>query len=212
MDGVHAATMNPLTYDNLMYVLCKDIDRRHSGNAITSFVDGHASLINSSYAQELTIDWGTLPATITLSNGTLSYTTGTPVSTVSNTTVDAVSNVKLTFQMLSGTTNDNFGLANIGTLPAYSYAYGNFFQSAATNGSAVEWGFQNFNGPIYWQCLGYGNTNLNNTFVNPGKATDVYTMTRVNGTIHYYYNGIAEGGGTTAWYTSTTPLHVVCSF
>ncbi len=41
-DGIHAATSSPITYDNIaMYQT--DIDRRHTGSAIVSFIDGHVS-------------------------------------------------------------------------------------------------------------------------------------------------------------------------
>jgi prepilin-type N-terminal cleavage/methylation domain-containing protein len=39
-DGQHAATTSPVTYDNVLY-MPNDIDFRHSGIAIMSYVDGH---------------------------------------------------------------------------------------------------------------------------------------------------------------------------
>jgi prepilin-type N-terminal cleavage/methylation domain-containing protein/prepilin-type processing-associated H-X9-DG protein len=41
-DGQHAATTSPVTYDNILYVP-SDIDFRHSGIAMMSFVDGHVT-------------------------------------------------------------------------------------------------------------------------------------------------------------------------
>jgi prepilin-type N-terminal cleavage/methylation domain-containing protein/prepilin-type processing-associated H-X9-DG protein len=41
-DGQHAATTSPVTYDNVLY-MPNDIDFRHSGIAIMSYVDGHVA-------------------------------------------------------------------------------------------------------------------------------------------------------------------------
>jgi prepilin-type N-terminal cleavage/methylation domain-containing protein/prepilin-type processing-associated H-X9-DG protein len=41
-DGQHAATISPVTYDNVLY-MPNDIDFRHSGIAVMAYVDGHVA-------------------------------------------------------------------------------------------------------------------------------------------------------------------------
>jgi len=43
IDGRHQATSAPVTYDNVLYT-AQDIEKRHNGHAICSFVDGHVAL------------------------------------------------------------------------------------------------------------------------------------------------------------------------
>ncbi|MHB0935184.1 MAG: type II secretion system protein [Armatimonadota bacterium] len=42
IDGRHRGSSSPLTYDNVLYT-AEDVERRHSGRAVCSFVDGHVS-------------------------------------------------------------------------------------------------------------------------------------------------------------------------
>jgi len=46
IDGRHAATSSPVTCDHVLYT-AQDVERRHNGHAVCSFVDGHVSLDNA---------------------------------------------------------------------------------------------------------------------------------------------------------------------
>jgi prepilin-type N-terminal cleavage/methylation domain-containing protein/prepilin-type processing-associated H-X9-DG protein len=45
MDGQHAATTSPVTYDNCAYTL-DDLDARHSSKFVATFVDGHVDIMS----------------------------------------------------------------------------------------------------------------------------------------------------------------------
>jgi prepilin-type N-terminal cleavage/methylation domain-containing protein/prepilin-type processing-associated H-X9-DG protein len=51
MDGQHAATTSPVTYDNVAYTI-DDLDARHSTKFVATFVDGHVDVM-SLYADKL---------------------------------------------------------------------------------------------------------------------------------------------------------------
>lgn len=57
IDGRHRATTSPVTYDNVLYT-ADDIERRHNGHAICSFVDGHVAMdtaiVGFQYAPDFT--------------------------------------------------------------------------------------------------------------------------------------------------------------
>jgi prepilin-type N-terminal cleavage/methylation domain-containing protein/prepilin-type processing-associated H-X9-DG protein len=47
MDGQHAATASPVTYDNVAYTI-DDVDTRHSNKFVCTFADGHVDIMSTS--------------------------------------------------------------------------------------------------------------------------------------------------------------------
>jgi prepilin-type N-terminal cleavage/methylation domain-containing protein/prepilin-type processing-associated H-X9-DG protein len=52
MDGQHAATTSPVTYDNVAYTI-DDVDARHSNKFVATFVDGHVDVLSTTPNQLL---------------------------------------------------------------------------------------------------------------------------------------------------------------
>jgi prepilin-type N-terminal cleavage/methylation domain-containing protein/prepilin-type processing-associated H-X9-DG protein len=46
MDGQHAATTSPVTYDNVAYTI-DDVDARHSNKFVATFADGHVDVLST---------------------------------------------------------------------------------------------------------------------------------------------------------------------
>jgi len=78
IDGRHRATTSPQTFDNVLYT-ADDVERRHNGRAICSFVDGHAAMdtdisgfeFNPDFARPIGPEWS---ATKTATTSTGAHT------------------------------------------------------------------------------------------------------------------------------------------